>query len=206
MGKSEPIKENADSQIANKKNAASQIIVKEKAINTLPLIFDENCKVLILGTFPGKDSRDKGFYYCDSRNYFWDILEEVYKNIGCSNNKVPIQIYERRKYLLDHKIALWDICSCCYVDGSKDKTIEVVETNPVMWLLDVLKEKGKDVENDLIIYCNGQKALNKYNEYIKPKTQKEALYLPSSSGSNNGWNKKAMKNSKNYPKWENALK
>ena len=66
----------------------------ELAVNTLPLVFDEDCKVLILGTFPGRQSRKYGFYYCDSGNRFWEVMEKnlAKKHRGVSANGAIIYL------------------------------------------------------------------------------------------------------------------
>ena len=146
---------------------------KERAINTLPLIFNENCKVLILGTFPGKESRKHGYYYCDKRNRFWDIIGKLFGGVPKNN-------WERRDYLLNKGIALWDVCACCNIIGSRDDLIEVVVANPICCLLNMMKEKGKGIA----VFCNGGKAYAKYNEHIKPKCHVDAIKLLSTSGRN----------------------
>ena len=41
--------------------------------------FDENSKVLILGTIPSPKSREQGFYYGHPRNRFWMVLADILK-------------------------------------------------------------------------------------------------------------------------------
>ena len=37
-------------------------------------VFDENSKVLILGTFPSVKSRENQFYYGHPQNRFWKVI------------------------------------------------------------------------------------------------------------------------------------
>ena len=40
-------------------------------------VYDENSKVLILGSFPSVKSREQGFYYGHPQNRFWKVLAAV---------------------------------------------------------------------------------------------------------------------------------
>ncbi|WP_367178981.1 uracil-DNA glycosylase family protein, partial [uncultured Campylobacter sp.] len=40
-------------------------------------IFDENSKILILGSFPSAPSRELGFYYANPQNRFWRVLAQI---------------------------------------------------------------------------------------------------------------------------------
>ena len=46
-------------------------------IHTFEPIFDENSKILILGTFPSVKSREGEFYYHHPQNRFWKVLARV---------------------------------------------------------------------------------------------------------------------------------
>lgn len=77
----------------------------------------ENSIVLILGSFPSVKSRETSFYYGNPRNRFWQMLSSFFgKSIGES---VP----EKKKFLLDQRIALWDVVSECSIRGSSDASI-----------------------------------------------------------------------------------
>lgn len=41
-------------------------------------VVDENCRTLILGSFPSVKSRENGFYYGHPQNRFWRMLAAVY--------------------------------------------------------------------------------------------------------------------------------
>lgn len=51
-----------------------------KVIHILNPIYDNNSKVLILGSIPSVKSREYGFYYAHPRNRFWKTLENVYED------------------------------------------------------------------------------------------------------------------------------
>ena len=50
-----------------------------RVFHELPPVFDENSKVLILGSLPSVKSRKVGFYYMHPQNRFWRVLEEIFK-------------------------------------------------------------------------------------------------------------------------------
>ena len=44
-----------------------------------PPVFDENSKILLLGSIPSVKSREEGFYYMHPKNRFWKVLENVFQ-------------------------------------------------------------------------------------------------------------------------------
>ena len=50
-----------------------------RVFHEFPPVFDENSKVLILGSLPSVKSREVGFYYMHPQNRFWRVLEEIFK-------------------------------------------------------------------------------------------------------------------------------
>ena len=77
-------------------------------------VVDENCRTLILGSFPSVKSRENGFYYGHPQNRFWRMLAAVYAD------EVPESIAEKTSLLLRHQLALWDVIANCEIDGSAD--------------------------------------------------------------------------------------
>ena len=71
--------------------------------HTFEPVFDGNSRVLILGTFPSVKSREQGFYYGHPQNRFWKILAGILKE------PVPETIEDKKKFLLSHGIAIWDV-------------------------------------------------------------------------------------------------
>ena len=140
-------------------------------IDTLPPVFDTNCKILIIGTIPGPESRKNGFYYCNQGNRFWKAIEAT------TGNRVPWCICLRKNYLLKHNIALWYICSRCTMIGSKDKTIRNVRPNSIWRLLN-----NSNIQK---VFCNGKKAKELYDDlYNNQKVRIPADPLSSSSVAN----------------------
>ena len=83
-----------------------------------PPVFDENSRVLILGTIPSPKSRERGFYYMHPQNRFWRMLSEV---LG---EEPPADIPGRREMCLRRGVALWDVLAECSIDGASDSSIK----------------------------------------------------------------------------------
>ncbi len=142
-------------------------------IHPLKPTYDQNSKILILGSFPSVKSRKYGYYYLNPQNRFWKVLAALY------NEKVPEDIIAKQKFILKHNLALWDVIKACDIKGSADSSITNVEIN------DILKIIKKTSINK--IFLNGNKAFNLYNKYLKDKISLPAIPLPSTSSANAGY-------------------
>ena len=96
--------------------------------------------MLILGSFPSKNSIEKGFYYSSGSNRLWGILDNLF------NKPNLINLAKRSKdekiaFLKAHKIALYDIWGVCYKENpesSDDKKI-IAEKSKKADLSEILK-------------------------------------------------------------------
>ncbi|MGL4989565.1 MAG: DNA-deoxyinosine glycosylase [Sarcina sp.] len=136
-------------------------------------VFNNDSKVLILGTFPSVKSREVDFYYGHPQNRFWKVIGAI---TGVENYST---IEEKKKMLLNNNIAIWDTILSCDIVGSSDSSI----TNVVPIDLSIILEKC-DLKK---IYVNGGKAYELYNKYLLSKTGIEAVKLPSTSPANARW-------------------
>lgn len=133
-------------------------------------VFDENSRVLILGTFPSVKSRENHFYYGHPQNRFWKILSVLTEDI------LPLTIEEKKSFLLRNRIAVWDVIASCDIVGSSDSTIKNVVPVEISLVLD----QAPIVQ----IYANGQKAFQLYQKYLYEISGREIVPLPSSSPAN----------------------
>lgn len=141
-----------------------------QVIHPLKPIYNSESRVLILGTMPSIKSREFNFYYANPRNRFWTTFEKIFnENIGITNE-------ERTAFLLKHYIALFDCLKSCEISSSKDSSIK----NPIPNDLKPILENSKIKT----IFTTGKKAYELYNKLIYPKTQIEAICLPSPSPAN----------------------
>lgn len=130
-------------------------------------IYDVDSKVLILGSMPSVKSREVGFYYAHKTNRFWFILEKLF-NVNLNT------IDEKKKFLLDKHIALWDVFEFCEIDASSDASIKNYKLNDINMILKHAKIKA--------IFCTGKKS---YDTLMKNfKTDIPIIYLPSPSSAN----------------------
>ena len=133
-------------------------------------VFDENSKVLILGTFPSVKSRENQFYYGHPQNRFWKVIA------GLTESEVPQTIEEKKKLLLEHGIAIWDVIESCDIIGSSDSSIKNVVTADIERVV-----ANSKIQN---IYANGGTAKKLYEKYSQKKTGREIIGLPSTSPAN----------------------
>lgn len=136
-------------------------------------VFDKNSKILILGTFPSVKSRESNFYYGHPQNRFWRVLAEL---TGCP---VPRDVDEKKRFLLEQHISIWDVIARCDIIGSSDSSIKNVVPADIPMLL-----KQAPIRK---IYGNGGKACELYRKYAYPQTKREIIKLPSSSPANAAW-------------------
>lgn len=136
-------------------------------------LYDENSRVLILGSFPSVKSREQNFFYGHPQNRFWRVIAAVF------GQPVPQTIAEKRMLILDNGLALWDSIASCEITGSSDASIRNVRANDIGIILN-----SCSIER---IYCNGRKSHEMYKRYIEPETGREAVCLPSTSPANARW-------------------
>lgn len=139
----------------------------------LPL-YDNESKILILGSFPSVKSREQMFFYGHPQNRFWKVVSAV---LG---TEAPLTIEEKRFLLHSNHIALWDVIASCDIEGSADSSIKNVVAND---FTDILKTA--DIKQ---IFVNGKTAEKYYNKYVKNTIGRDAVCLPSTSPANAAWN------------------
>ena len=142
----------------------------EKQLHPLPPVFDTESRILILGSFPSVLSRETGFYYGNPRNRFWKVLSRVF----CA--PLPQTNGEKKRFLLDHRVALWDVIASCEISGSSDSSIRNAVPNDLSIVLEHSAVRR--------IYANGSTAARLYNRLLLPITHLPASPLPSTSPAN----------------------
>ena len=85
---------------------------KQPQLHTIAPVYDENSRILILGSFPSVKSREAAFFYGHPQNRFWRVLAAV---LG---EETPQTTAEKKSLLLRHGVALWDVIACG--DGLND--------------------------------------------------------------------------------------
>ncbi len=131
--------------------------------------FDDDSRVLVLGSFPSVKSRECNFYYGHPQNRFWRTAAECF---GCS---VPVGVPEKQAFARKHGIALWDIVTECEIVGSQDSTIKDYSVANVAALLASTK-----IERILL---NGKTAGKIFADAF-PELVPVSIELPSTSPAN----------------------
>ena len=62
-----------------------------------PPVVDENCRILVLGSFPSVKSREDGFFYGHPQNRFWRMLAAIF------DEDVPTDIPAKKAFLRSTK-------------------------------------------------------------------------------------------------------
>ena len=156
-------------------------------IHPIPPLFDEDSRVLILGSFPSVKSREANFFYGHPQNRFWKVIAKVF------DEDVPTTIEEKKKLILSNHLAMWDVIAECDIEGSSDSSIKNVVTNDLSVILDNAPIRK--------IIVNGKTAEKMYNRYNLKKTGIDAMVLPSTSPANAAWSLDKL-----VEAWETGLK
>ncbi len=140
----------------------------------------KDAKILILGSFPSKDSRNSKFYYMNPNNYFYKILSELFQENFCD-----CSIEVKKELLTKYGIALYDVATSCSIIGASDSTIkdyELVDLKKIM-------ENHPSIQQIFVLGLSKAKNLFKktpsvYNYPEIPDYVKNAIFLPSTSPRN----------------------
>ena len=146
---------------------------RQEIRHPFPPLYDENSKVLILGSFPSVKSREQLFFYGHPQNRFWKVTAAVMED------DVPETIEEKKGFLHRHHIALWDVIASCEITGSSDASIRNARPNDLAEIF-----RTADIR---AVYTNGGKSYEMYQKYQRPVTGREAVKLPSTSPANAAW-------------------
>ena len=143
-----------------------------RLVHPLRPVFDKRSRILILGTFPSVKSRETGFYYGNPHNRFFPVLAALF------GRPVPEGTENRRCFLLENRIAVFDVLRSCEIRGSADASIKAPEPNDLTEILQTADIRA--------IAANGKKAGELYRRYCKEAVERPALCLPSTSPANAG--------------------
>ena len=152
-------------------------------------VFDERSRILVLGSFPSVLSRENAFYYGNPQNRFWRVMatclgEPVPQNEGgLSDDGRPLTLEEsiaaKKRMLLEHGVALWDVIASCDIKGSSDASIKNVVPAQV--------ERVLEEAHIGAVICNGGTAGRLYKRYLQWQVRLAAHVLPSTSPANAAW-------------------
>ncbi len=155
--------------------------------HNIPPVFNKDCTVLILGSFPSVKSREEAFFYAHPQNRFWRLMADVFER------QTPVSVKDKKELLLSNGIALWDVAARCEIRGSADATMKDVRPNDIIGL----------IENCSIskILLNGKTAEKYFNEFFHDVVSVPVCCLPSTSPANAKTSYAAL-----YAEWKAQLK
>lgn len=141
-----------------------------REFHTIPPLYNENSKILILGSFPSVKSRETEFFYGHPQNRFWKVMAALFRE------KIPESTEEKKSLLLSRGVALWDAVYSCDIVGSSDSSIKNVIPNDILFILSKTSVSK--------IFLNGKTAEKYYKKYIEKDIDIKAVCLPSTSPAN----------------------
>ncbi len=143
----------------------------QRFTHNIPPVFSYDSKVLILGSFPSRKSRESQFYYGHPQNRFWKIISSIF------DEPIPKTEAEKKSILISHNIALWDVISECDIEGSSDVSIKNACANDIQSIIN-----HSCIQ---LIVLNGKTAANLYKRFFSNKINKiNTIVLPSTSPAN----------------------
>jgi double-stranded uracil-DNA glycosylase len=126
-------------------------------VTCFPPLASPDAKVLILGSFPGKESLQKQEYYAHPRNSFWFIIRTLFRL------DESLSYFERVQALKLYRVALWDVLLSCQREGSLDSSID--DTTIHVNDFGLFFRKHKEID---WVFFNGLKAEKEYRRRVVP--------------------------------------
>lgn len=146
----------------------------EPACGLDPVIGDDPA-ILVLGSSPSVISLERGEYYGNPRNHFWQIMERI------AGVPADAPYAERIACLKRRRIALWDVIATCDRHASCDQSIRNPRANDIAALLE-------DHPTIVCIALNGKVGATRWMRQLLPdvmnRTHIRVVSLPSSSPAN----------------------
>jgi hypoxanthine-DNA glycosylase len=110
------------------------------------------------------------YYYGHPQNRFWQTMAELF------DAPKPETREEKREFILERHLALWDVLHSCEIVGAEDSTIQNPVPNQFKPLLARTRIQA--------IFTNGQKATKMFNQMCAQEALMQATGLPSTSPAN----------------------
>ena len=140
-----------------------------------PPVSGRDARALVLGTLPGPESLRQQQYYAQPRNAFWRIFGELVEAGPDLSYALRLEV------LIQHRIALWDVCAAAERVGALDAAIRGASVEPN----DFAGFFRRHPQIQLICF-NGQTAATLYRRHVIPNLPAalagiEQRVLPSTS-------------------------
>lgn len=134
-------------------------------------------QLLVLGSFPSIQSKQKGEYYGHPRNHFWPILASFAMHKGIISPSVQLDYYAAKIALASSlKLLIWDMVHSCRRQTSADGELEIIELNDIRSLFE-------QYPSILWVGLNGALASSLFMRYVvSPKERLRAKKALRSAG------------------------
>ena len=106
---------------------------------------------------PGLASLEVQQYYAHARNSFWSIMSSLLEQ------DIPSSYPKKRRLLINHRIALWDVIAACRRPGSLDADIESQSIVANDFASFFKKHRGISA-----VFFNGAKAESEFRRRVIP--------------------------------------
>lgn len=136
-------------------------------VNGFPPVEPGKCRLLILGSMPGKASLQATQYYAHPRNAFWPIMGELL------DFDPKADYAQRLRALQEANIGLWDVMQSCIRPSSLDSDIQetsIIANDFPGWFQRHPRTQA--------VLCNGGKAFQSYQRHVLPLLDKPFRQLP----------------------------
>lgn len=128
------------------------VVFRRPACEGILPVWNENCKILMLGSITAVDGMNKGFYYASSRNQLWELLDyslntdsfmklknelkdnyELFKNNKITNDEfIANRLNIKNQFsetLLNNNIAVCDVFTECYFNNNSSMDVDIILNN-----------------------------------------------------------------------------
>lgn len=172
--------------------------------NGLNHIFNNDTRVIIMGTFPSIQSRDT-CYYNNPQNQFWKIMSEICH----TSNIISGNANTRYDCLLKNGIGLWDVIQKCDFEDKSSSDSKIIKESIVYNDFSILRTQCPNLKcivfnskNALRLYKNSLKNYpnNQIKNWLNIMTNNGQNVLPSTSPAN-----ARKKTSEKLQEWKNFL-
>jgi len=142
-------------------------------LHGLEPVVHPDCRLLVLGSFPGRASLQAQQYYAHPRNQFWSIVGDLF---GLDLMRLPYA--QRAKAVCERGLGIWDVYAQCSRTGSLDSAITEAQPNDLPGLIARLPALR------LIAHNGGESArAMRITRSLGPEVRR----LPSTSPANASW-------------------
>lgn len=139
-------------------------------------IADRRARILILGSMPGAESLRRRQCYAHPHNRFWPLMAEL---LGFD---AAASYAQKKRALLRHRVALWDVLKHCERPGSLDADIRNEIANDFVGFF----RRHPHVHT---VFFNGAKAASSFRRWAVPslgERRPHCVRLPFTSPANAG--------------------